>query len=35
MTLDDDDDDNSILYYLYAEPTAARPVTDSAQCRYK
>jgi hypothetical protein len=33
MTLDDDDDDNSVLYYLYGGPTAARPVTGSAQCK--
>jgi hypothetical protein len=26
---------NSILYYLCAEPTAARPITDSAQCKEK
>jgi hypothetical protein len=26
---------NSILYYLCAESTATRPITDSAQCRYK
>jgi hypothetical protein len=26
---------NSILYYLCAKPTATRPVTDTAQCRYK
>jgi hypothetical protein len=25
---------NSILYYLCAEPTATRPITDTAQCRY-
>jgi hypothetical protein len=31
----DDDDNNSILYYLYAESTATRPITDTAQCRYK
>jgi uncharacterized protein YpmB len=24
---------NSILYYLCAEPTATRPITDTAQCR--
>jgi hypothetical protein len=26
---------NSILYYLYAEPTATRPITGTAQCSYK
>jgi hypothetical protein len=26
---------SSILYYLRAEPTATRPITDTAQCRYK
>jgi hypothetical protein len=26
---------NSILYYLCAESTATRPITDTAQCRYK
>jgi hypothetical protein len=26
---------NSILYYLCAEPTATRPITGTAQCRYK
>jgi hypothetical protein len=26
---------NSILYYLCAESTAARPITDTAQCRYR
>jgi hypothetical protein len=26
---------NSILYYLCAEPTAPRPITDTAQCRYR
>jgi predicted CDP-diglyceride synthetase/phosphatidate cytidylyltransferase len=26
---------NSILYYLCAESTAARPITDRAQVRYK
>jgi hypothetical protein len=26
---------NSILYYLCAESTAARPFTETAQCRYK
>jgi hypothetical protein len=26
---------NSILYYLYAVPTAARPITDTAQCKKK
>jgi hypothetical protein len=26
---------SSILYYLYAESTAARPITDTAQCRYR
>jgi hypothetical protein len=26
---------NSILYYLCAESTATRPVTETAQCRYK
>jgi hypothetical protein len=26
---------NSILYYLCAESTAARPITDTAQCSYK
>jgi hypothetical protein len=26
---------NSILYYLCAESTATRPITDPAQCRYK
>jgi hypothetical protein len=25
----------SILYYLYAESTGARPITDTVQCRYK
>jgi hypothetical protein len=25
---------NSILYYLCAESTATRPITDTAQCRY-
>jgi hypothetical protein len=33
---DDDDDNNnnnSILYYLCAEPTATRPIPDTAQCR--
>jgi hypothetical protein len=36
-TYDDDDDDNSnsILCYLCAESTATRPITDTAQCRYK
>jgi hypothetical protein len=24
---------NSILYYLCAEPTATRPITDTAHCR--
>jgi hypothetical protein len=24
---------NPILYYLCAEPTAARPITDTTQCR--
>jgi type IV secretory pathway VirB3-like protein len=24
---------NSILYYLCAEPTVTRPITDTAQCR--
>jgi hypothetical protein len=42
---DDDDDDNnnnnnnnnnnSILYYLCAESTAKRPVTETAQFRYR
>jgi hypothetical protein len=26
---------NSILYYLCAEPTARRPITGTAQCRYR
>jgi hypothetical protein len=26
---------NSILYYLCAQSTAARPITDRAQCRYR
>jgi hypothetical protein len=26
---------NLILYYLRAESTATRPITDSAQCRYR
>jgi hypothetical protein len=26
---------NSILYYLCAVPTAARPITDTAQCKKK
>jgi hypothetical protein len=26
---------NSILYYLCAESTALRPITDTAQCTYK
>jgi hypothetical protein len=26
---------NSIPYHLCAEPTATRPITDTAQCRYK
>jgi hypothetical protein len=26
---------NSILYYLCAKSTATRPITDTAQCRYK
>jgi hypothetical protein len=26
---------NSILYYLCAEPTATRPITETAQCRYR
>jgi hypothetical protein len=26
---------NSIIYYLCAEPTATRPITGTAQCRYK
>jgi hypothetical protein len=26
---------NSILYYLYAESTATRPITDTAQGRYR
>jgi hypothetical protein len=26
---------NSIIYYLCAESTATRPITDAAQCRYK
>jgi hypothetical protein len=26
---------NSILYYLCAESTATRSITDTAQCRYK
>jgi hypothetical protein len=26
---------NSILFYLCAESTATRPITDTAQCRYK
>jgi hypothetical protein len=34
---DDDNDDNNnnnpILYYLCAEATATRPITDTAQCR--
>jgi hypothetical protein len=25
---------NSILYYLCAESTATRPITDTAQCNY-
>jgi hypothetical protein len=25
---------SSIIYYLCAESTAARPITDTAQCRY-
>jgi hypothetical protein len=25
---------NSIIYYLCAEPTATRPITDTAQRRY-
>jgi hypothetical protein len=32
---DDDDYDDSIIYYLCAEPTASRPITNTAQCRYK
>jgi hypothetical protein len=32
---EDDDDDDSILYYLCAESTATRPITDTAQCRYR
>jgi hypothetical protein len=34
---DDDDDDNnnnSIPYYLRDEPTTARPIADTAYCRY-
>jgi hypothetical protein len=26
---------NSILYYLCAESTATRPITDTAQCKQK
>jgi hypothetical protein len=26
---------NSVLYYLCAESTATRPITETAQCRYK
>jgi hypothetical protein len=26
---------NSVLYYLCAESTARRPVTDTAQCNYR
>jgi hypothetical protein len=26
---------NSVLYYLCAESTATRPITDTAQCTYK
>jgi hypothetical protein len=26
---------SSVLYYLLAESTAARPITDTAQCRYR
>jgi hypothetical protein len=26
---------NSVLYYLCAESTAVRPITDTAQCTYK
>jgi hypothetical protein len=26
---------NSILYYLCAESTALRPITDTAQCTFK
>jgi hypothetical protein len=26
---------NSILYYLCADSTATRPITDTAQCRYR
>jgi hypothetical protein len=26
---------NSILYYLCAQSTATKPITDRAQCRYK
>jgi hypothetical protein len=26
---------NSILYYLFAESTTTRPITDTAQCRHK
>jgi hypothetical protein len=26
---------NAIIYYLYAESTATRPITDTAQCRYR
>jgi hypothetical protein len=32
---DDDDNNNSILYYLCAQWTVVRPITDTAQCRYK
>jgi hypothetical protein len=38
--VDDDGNNNnfnsiSILYYLCAEPTATRPITGTAQCRYR
>jgi hypothetical protein len=26
---------NSIIYYLCAESTVTRPITDTAQCRYR
>jgi hypothetical protein len=31
---DDTTTTNSVLYYLRAEATATRPITDPAQCRY-
>jgi hypothetical protein len=38
MTMNEErvaNNNNSILYYLCAMPTAARPITDTAQCKKK